>query len=71
MEDLTATKRYTNLMLRAKDYRQHAVEFRDRADDADSADAREKYLRLAQEHETLAERAEHLARDRRSSQPTS
>ena len=71
MEDLTATKRYVNLMLRAKDYRQHAVEFRDRADDADSADAREKYLRLAQKHETLAERAEHLAKDRLLSQPTS
>ena len=71
MENLTATKRYADLMMRAKDYRQHAVDFRERADDADSADAREKYLRLAHEHETLAERAEHLAKDRLSSQPTS
>jgi hypothetical protein len=71
MEDLTATKLFNNLMLRARDYRRYAIVFRDRADDANSADAREKYLRLAKEHEALAERAEHLAKGRLSSQPIS
>lgn len=71
MDNLTATKLYSGFMLRARDNRQHAVEFRDRADDANTADAREKYLRLAQDHEALAERAEHLVEGRLSNQPAS
>jgi hypothetical protein len=49
MDDSTATKLYAGLKLRATEYRA-------------SAEAREKYLRLARGHEALADKVEHLER---------
>jgi hypothetical protein len=66
MDELTATKLYTALSLRAKGYRDYAIDFRERAADANSAEARDMYLRLAQGHEALADRAAHLVEDRSS-----
>ena len=60
MDDSTATKLYAGLKLRATEYREQAAEFRSRADDVASAEAREKYLRLARGHEALADKVEHL-----------
>ena len=65
MDELTAAKPYASLMLRAKGYREQAVELRDRAADASDADTREAYLRLAQGHEALehsAFRLRHILR---------
>jgi hypothetical protein len=64
MDEFTAAKFYAALMLRAKGYREQAVELRDRAADANDADTREAYLRLAQGHEALADRAAHLVEGR-------
>ena len=71
MDELTAAKLYASLMLRAKGYREQAVELRDRAADASDADTREAYLRLAQGHEALADRAVHLVEGRVSRQSPS
>ena len=60
MDDPTMIKLYRNLKLRATEYREQALEFRLRADDVTSAEARERYLRLARGHEALADKAEHL-----------
>jgi hypothetical protein len=64
MDNITATKLYAGLKLRVTDYREQAVEFRSRADDVNSAEARERYLRLARGREVLANKAEHLIEER-------
>jgi hypothetical protein len=62
--DKAATARFCrSLSLRLREYRGHAEEFRDRALDASDPDARERYLRRANEQELLAAKAERFLRD--------
>jgi hypothetical protein len=61
--DKLATARFCrSLVLRVRDYRDHAEEFRDWALDANNPDAREMYLRRAKRQELLAEKAERFLR---------
>jgi len=64
VDELVAAKLYAALMLRARGYRQQAVELRDQAADTNDVDTRETYLRLAQGQEALADRAARLVEGR-------
>jgi hypothetical protein len=64
VDELVAAKLYAAVMLRARGYRQQAVELRDQAADTNDVDTRETYLRLAQGQEALADRAARLVEGR-------
>jgi len=66
--DSLITERFCkDLIVRAQSYRDHAEEFRSRAEDADNPKARELYLCRAQRQQMLAEMADRFLRDRSSS----
>ena len=64
VDELVAAKLFAALMLRARGYRQQAVELRDRAADTNDADTRQTFLRLTQGQEALADRAARLVKGR-------
>ena len=67
MDNLITERFCKDLILRAQSYRDHAEEFRSRAEDTDNPKARELYLRRAQRQQMLAEMADRFVRDRSSS----
>jgi hypothetical protein len=67
--DKFATEKFCEgLILRIRDYKEHALELRNWALDANSSDAREMYLKRADQQERLAAKAEGFLKNRLGAQ---